>query len=138
MREYISPKTLKFNCVTLLEPKKNEYHAFRQGLAPRPDRRAFAIVIERETQQVTEVVANLTTGKVEQWKNVKDVAPTLTLEDLDVMERVARDDPRVVRACKEIGITDMSKIFLDAWAIGVDERWGFERRLQRSGVLPRL
>ncbi|PLB39279.1 peroxisomal copper amine oxidase [Aspergillus candidus] len=132
MREYASPKTLKFNCITLLEPKKNEYHAFRQGLAPRPDRCAFAIVIERETQQVSEVVANLTTEKVEQWKNVKDVAPTLTLEDLDVMERVARDDPRVVRACKEIGITDMSKIFLDAWAIGVDERWGFERRLQQG------
>lgn len=74
----------------------------------------------------------MATGKVEDWKNVSDVGPTLTLEDLDVTERVARADPRVIEACREIGITDMSKVFLDAWAIGVDNRWGYERRLQQG------
>lgn len=58
--------------------------------------------------------------------------PTLTLEDLDVIERIAREDPRVIRACNELGITDMNKVFFDAWAIGIDERWGFERRLQQG------
>ncbi|GAO20089.1 hypothetical protein UVI_02063970 [Ustilaginoidea virens] len=48
------------------------------------------------------------------------------------MERVARTDPRVIKVCAEIGITDMSKVYLDAWAIGVDDRWGFERRLQQG------
>ena len=132
MREYASPKVLKFNCITLREPRKAEYAAFRNGQAPRPDRRAFAIVIEQGSGQVAEVVANLTKSKVEEWKEVQDVAPTLTLEDLDVIEKIARTDSRVIKACEGIGITDMSKVFFDGWAIGMDERWGFERRLQQG------
>jgi primary-amine oxidase len=132
IREYASPKLLKFNCITLLEPKKQEYAAFKQGRGPRPDRRAFAIVLDRETGKVSETAVNLNNSKVEEWTDVEDVMPTLTLEDLDVMERIARPDPRVIKACKDIGITDMSKVYFDAWAIGIDERWGFERRLQQG------
>lgn len=81
---------------------------------------------------MAEVVVNLTQARVEDWRAVGDVAPTLTLEDLDVMERVARKDARVIEACREIGITDMAAVYFDAWAIGVDHRWGFERRLQQG------
>ena len=132
IRDYASPKSLKFNCLTLREPKKAEYAAFRARTGPRPARRAFAIVIEKGTSKVSEVVANIAESKVEEWNAVSEVGPTLTLEDLDVCERVARADPRVIKACKDIGIDDMSKVFLDAWAIGVDNRWGFERRLQQG------
>ncbi|KAL3474031.1 copper amine oxidase [Aspergillus californicus] len=132
IRAHASQKTLKFNCLTLREPRKSEYAAFKQGRAPRPDRRAFSIVIDRKTTQIAEVVVNLTTGRVEEWKDVHNVMPVLTLEDLDVMERIARVDARVIRACNELGITDMSKVFFDAWSIGVDERWGYERRLQQG------
>ncbi|KAJ5907910.1 hypothetical protein N7495_000592 [Penicillium taxi] len=132
VREHVSPQTVKFNCITLRDPLKAEYKSYLACKAPMPDRRAFAIIIVRETQQVAEVVVNLKTGKVEEYKEVKDVMPTLTLEDLDIMERVCRADSRVIRACNELGITDMSKVFIDAWAIGVDERWGFDRRLQQG------
>lgn len=134
IKEYASPKTLKFNCLTLREPLKKEYAAFKSGSGPRPDRRAFAIVIEHGSSQVSEVVANLKTSRVETWKDVADVGPTLTLEDLDVCESVARRDPRVIEACREIGIHDMSKVFIDAWAIGFDHRWGTDRRLQQGIV----
>ncbi|KAK1635585.1 copper amine oxidase [Colletotrichum phormii] len=70
--------------------------------------------------------------KVETWKAVSQVAPTLTLEDLDVTERIARTNPKIIEVCREIGITDMSKVFFDAWAIGFDHCWGFERRLQQG------
>lgn len=132
IRTHASPKEVKFNCITLREPRKLEYHAFRSGTGPRPDRRAFAIILEQGTVNVAEVVVNLNSSSIESWRSVKDVAPTLTLEDLDVMERVARSDSRVIACCEEIGITDMSKVYLDAWAIGRDERWGFERRLQQG------
>ncbi|KAJ9293090.1 hypothetical protein DTO271G3_8034 [Paecilomyces variotii] len=132
IRQYASPKKVKFNCITLREPLKKEYAAFRRGDGPRPDRRAFSIVLEQGTCNVAEVVVNLTTNSVEQWKIVKDVMPTLTLEDLDVTERVAKSDPRVIEACEAIGIMDMSRVFFDAWAIGIDERWGFDRRLQQG------
>ncbi|EED12293.1 peroxisomal copper amine oxidase [Talaromyces stipitatus ATCC 10500] len=132
IREYASPKKLKFNCITLREPTKREYAAYRKGSGPRPDRRVFSIVLEVGTPNCAEVVLNLTKNTVEEWKEVKEVMPTLTLEDLDIMERICRKDPRVIQACKEIGITDMSKIYIDGWAIGHDERWGFERRLQQG------
>ncbi|KAF5024834.1 hypothetical protein F66182_3073 [Fusarium sp. NRRL 66182] len=131
-RDYYSPKTIKFNCLTLREPIKAEYAAFRARTGPRPARRAFAIVIERGTGHISEAVVNLRDAKVDEFNQVSEVGPTLTLEDLDVCERIAREDPRVIQACKDIGITDMSKVFIDAWAIGVDDRWGFECRLQQG------
>jgi primary-amine oxidase len=83
---------------------------------------------------VAEVIANLTKREVESWKEIPDVGPTLTLEDLDVCERVARTDPRVIKACNDLGITDMSRVFIDGWAIGFDDRWGRDRRLQQGIV----
>lgn len=123
---------MKFNSITLIEPPKAEYTAFRDYGTPRPTRRSLSIVIPRGTQEVVEVTVNLASNTVESWREIKDVMPILTLEDLDVIERIARVHPRVIEACKEIGITDMSKVFFDGWAIGVDERWGFERRLQQA------
>lgn len=132
IRAQAEPKDIKFNCISLREPRKLEYHAFRAGTGPRPQRRAFAIILEKGTPNVAEIVVNLATATIETWKAVKEVAPTLTLEDLDVMENICRADPQVIAACEELGITDMSKVFLDAWAVGFDHRWGFERRLQQG------
>jgi len=92
----------------------------------------LAVVISRKNQQVSEVTVNLVTSQVETWRNLKDVMPILTLEDLDVIERISRVHPAVIDACRGIGITDMSKDFFDGWAIGMDERWGFEHRLQQA------
>ncbi|CAL5871530.1 uncharacterized protein PFLUO_LOCUS5783 [Penicillium psychrofluorescens] len=132
IRHYAAPRQIKFNCITLHEPAKVEYAAFRNGSGPRPERRAFSIALERGTPKVSEVVVNLTTRRVESWKDVRDALPTLTLDDLDIVERLARTHPKVIEVCQEIGIMDMSKVYFDAWAIGIDERWGFERRLQQA------
>ncbi|KAK6062681.1 primary-amine oxidase [Seiridium cupressi] len=132
IRNHAGSHEVKFNCITLREPRKSEYTAFKSGQTSTLDRRAFAIVIEKSSGKVAEVVVNLTNAKVDDWKVLDDVAPTLTLEDLDVCERICRTDERVVKVCREIGITDMSKVFLDAWAIGFDNRWGMDRRLQQG------
>ncbi|KAK7221805.1 hypothetical protein V2G26_009808 [Clonostachys chloroleuca] len=134
IRDHAAPKAVKFNCLTLREPKKADYAAFRNGSGPRPDRRAFAIILELGSANVAEVVVNLKQSIVESWNPVSEVAPTLTLEDLDVCEQVALKDPRVIQACSDIGITDMSLVFIDAWAVGFDHRWGMERRLQQGIV----
>ncbi|KAH9437077.1 hypothetical protein MCOR02_000733 [Pyricularia oryzae] len=41
IRDYATPKNLKFNFLSLREPAKAEYQAFRAGRGPRPVRRAF-------------------------------------------------------------------------------------------------
>ncbi|KAH2589416.1 hypothetical protein KXW34_007011, partial [Aspergillus fumigatus] len=105
----------------------------KQGEGPRPDRRAFAILIDRHSPGgVIEAVINLTSRVIEEWKRVEDVMPILTPTDLGFIERVARSDPRVIQACQDIGIYDMSQVYFDAWAIGIDERWGRDRRLQQG------
>ncbi|KAH8817360.1 copper amine oxidase [Xylogone sp. PMI_703] len=132
VRSYKPKTSFKFNSITLHEPPKAVYTAFRNGSGPRPDRKAFVITLELGSSQVAESIVNLTTKSVESWKELKDVFPTLTLEDLDISERVARADPQVIEACREIGIYDMRKVFFDGWAIGHDDRWGFETRLQQA------
>ncbi|KAF4122237.1 primary-amine oxidase [Geosmithia morbida] len=134
IKAYTSPNIIKFNCLTLYEPERAAYTAFRDGTGSKPDRKAFAIVISKGTAQVSEVIVNLTHSAVEGWKDVYHVAPTLTLEDLDICERVARNDARVIQACRDVGITNMDKVFIDAWAIGFDHRWGMDRRLQQGIV----
>ncbi|KAL2835850.1 copper amine oxidase [Aspergillus pseudodeflectus] len=64
--------------------------------------------------------------RVEDWHKIDDVVPTLTPTDLDLVERIARSHPEVVKACQGLGIQDMSKVFFDSWAIGFDKRWGRE------------
>lgn len=123
---------VKFNSITLLEANKYEYQKWRDSNGNCPIRRSLAVVIARQTQQVSEVTVNLATKQVESFRTLKDVMPILTLEDLDVIERIARVHPAVVEACHGLGITDMSKVFFDGWAIGHDERWGFEHRLQQA------
>lgn len=132
LRQRAHPTALKFNCITLHEPLKAELNAFLSGTGPRPARRAFSIILKTGTPEVSEAIVNLTAKKVESWKNVKNVMPTLTLDDLNIIEHIASKDSRIIEACREIGITDMSRVYYDAWAIGIDERWGFERRLQQA------
>ncbi|KAL5346685.1 hypothetical protein ACLOAV_008392 [Pseudogymnoascus australis] len=132
IRNHAGGLQVKFNSITLREPLKEEYAAFRSDRGPRPDRKAIAIVLETGTPKVAEVIVNLTHSSVEEWKNLRDVMPTLTLEDLDITESLARKDPRVIEACREIGIADVSKLFIDAWSIGHDDRWGFDTRLQQG------
>ncbi|KAF4219059.1 hypothetical protein CNMCM5878_003914 [Aspergillus fumigatiaffinis] len=133
IREIPTGQNIKFNCLTLREPLKAEYLAFRQGEGPRPDRRAFAILIDRHSPGgVIEAVINLTSRVIKEWKRVEDVMPILTPTNLGFIERVARSDPRVIQACRDIGIYNMSQVYFDAWAIGFDERWGRDQRLQQG------
>lgn len=85
---------IKFNCLTLREPLKADYLAFRQGEGPCLDCRAFAILIDRYSPGgVIEAVINLTSCVIEEWKRVEDVMPILTPTDLGFIERVAQSDP---------------------------------------------
>ncbi|KAK4573997.1 hypothetical protein LTR86_001758 [Recurvomyces mirabilis] len=132
VRAHYGNTGVKFNTITLKEPKKVDYVAFRDSNGPRPDREAFVITVTKGHHVVNEVMVSLAKKTVLEIREIPDVMPILTLEDLDVCERVARNDPRVIETCREIGLTDMSKVFFDGWAVGADERYGFDRRLQQG------
>ena len=118
-------KKISFNTVTLLEPPKAALQKFLSSHGPKPPRKAEAIVIAIGTGQISEVVVSLDGGsaKVESWKEVHGVQPTITLEDLNATEEIVRKDPKVIEQCRISGVTDMSKVYCDPWTIGYDERW---------------
>lgn len=132
MRAHFDGVVLKFNAITLRNPPKAEYIAFRDDHGPRPDRQAFVILFTKGECLVHEVEVSLTKSIVTEVRQVPNVMPILTLEDLDICEKVARQDPRVIETCRELGLHDMNEVFFDGWAIGADERYGFDRRLQQG------
>jgi len=122
---YAGDKKVSFNTITLLEPPKDQLqkHLFSRG--PKPPRKAEAIVIGVGTGQISEVIVAIdgNKAKVEHWKDVSGVQPTITLEDLNSTEDIIRNDPGVIEQCRISGVTDMSKVYCDPWTIGYDERW---------------
>lgn len=90
------------------------------------------IVLLNGSAQVNEILVSLPKKSIMATRALDDVLPILTLEDLDVCERVARADPGVIACCKEIGIDNMDEVYFDGWAVGADERYGFDRRLQQG------
>jgi primary-amine oxidase len=122
---YAGEKKVTYNTITLLEPPKEQLqkHLFSRG--PKPPRKAEAIVIGLGTGQISEVIVAIdgNKAKVEDWKDVSGVQPTITLEDLNSTEEIIRKDPGVIEQCRISGVTDMSSVYCDPWTIGYDERW---------------
>jgi primary-amine oxidase len=117
-------KRVSFNTITLLEPPKEALQKYIFSRGPKPPRKAEAIVIGVGTGQISEVFVSLEgTPKVEGWKDLSGVQPTVTLEDLTGTEEIVRKDPGVIEQCRISGVTDMSKVYCDPWTIGYDERW---------------
>lgn len=75
------------------------------------------------------MVVNLTLGRVDSKKDIEGVIVLQTPDEEHGIEELSRQHPRVIEVCREIGITDMSKVYFDLWSLGYDERWGVERRL---------
>lgn len=122
-----------FNTVTLLEPPKSRL--LKWIAQPKdenlPQRQADVVAIDRDGK-VFDGHVDLTTGKIVSWEHTEDVQPLLTLEDLGGVEEALRKDAGVIEQCRLVGVNDMSKVYCDAWAIGYDERYGTEHRLQQA------
>lgn len=112
-----------FNSITLLEPQKRDLLPLlliSDENQPKDftfiPRKSFAILIEKETGNVFEVVVNLSDDKVERFDAVPTgFQPTLTPEDCLEAERIVKADPEVRRRCHLLGLEDMDLIVADPW-----------------------
>jgi len=100
----------------LQEPPKQDILAGRV-----PPRRAFAVVYERATRQTFEAVIDLTTRRLVSWQEIKGVQPPLMQEDFVIAEQVVRADPAWRAAIRRRGITDLSRVQVDAWGYQGEE-----------------
>jgi len=109
-----------FNSVTLLEPKKIDLQRWldvpNQNLHREAD-----VIASGKGNKVYDVVVDLTAGRITRWDEPKDVYPSITMEDLAVVEAIIRKDAKVIEQCGIVGIPpeDMHKVYCDPWTIGL-------------------
>ncbi len=129
-------KGIAFNTVTLQEPKKAELLAWEESPSstPKPDREAYFVIFQEGVEGIIEGTVNISKGKVGYHTNTKGVQPILTLDELVGCDDILRKDPTVIEQCILSGVpeNEMDHVFADPWALGFDERWPTERRLQQA------
>src|SRR5436190_4574589 len=106
--------SLSFNAVTLWEPRKAEMMAWLADPenAPRPHRVADIVAIE-PGGKIYDGVVDLNEKKIVQWGHTEGVQPLITMADLQVVEILARQDPKIIEQCGILGIPpeDMHKVY---------------------------
>ncbi|KAF3897443.1 hypothetical protein GY632_2295 [Trichophyton interdigitale] len=126
---------LKFNTVTLSEPRKAQMMAWLEDSenTPKPHRAAEVVAITPDGKLYDGIV-DLKTNAIVEWNLVAGVQPLVTMEDLQFVEHMARKDESIIKQCEAIGIPreDMHKVYCDPWTIGYDERFGNSDRLQQA------
>lgn len=127
-----------FNTITLQEPEKKKMMSYLGWNTEGPrvtaiEREALVVAMERPSMKVFEGVVSLTTGKLKSWTFVPDVQPILTMDDMFEVEELVVKDERVIAECRELGITDMSQVFNDPWAIARHVNYpGRSKRLMQA------
>jgi primary-amine oxidase len=102
-----------FAVVSLNEPPK------AQVLEGKPIRReAFVVLLDRDHNKTNEVVVDLEKNAVKAWKTIANVQPSVVIEEYAIAPDIIKADPRFIEAMKKRGITDLSKVKVDAWAPG--------------------
>ncbi|OIW24631.1 hypothetical protein CONLIGDRAFT_604273 [Coniochaeta ligniaria NRRL 30616] len=126
---------VRFNVVSLLEPRKAEMQAWLEKPDTTPPPTRFAnIVVIAPGGKVYDGLVDIKGGKIVEWEHMEGMQPIITMEELQVVEHKIRTDPRVIEQCVISGISesDMDKVYCDPWTIGYDERHGSLVRLQQA------
>jgi primary-amine oxidase len=124
------PSAGKFATLVLKEPAKADVLAFTPGTPF--TRQAFAIVLDRPRNRAFEAVVDLAASRLASWTEVKGVQPAVLDSEYDVMDKVVRADPRWQDAMRKRGITDLSEVQLDNWAVGQVAPQFQKKRLLRA------
>lgn len=108
---------VNFNTVCLYEPRKAEMLAWLANPegTPRPMRAADVVAIATTGGKVYDGIVDLNAKKIVKWEHTPGVQPLITMEDLQEVEHIAREDPKVIEQCGIIGIPkeDMDKVYCD-------------------------
>ena len=110
------PANGAFSTIVLNEPPKADVLAFKPG-AP-INRQAFSIVLDRPGNKTFEAVVDLSKSAVASWTEVKGVQAGLLQTEYDEMNKIVAANPEWQAAMKKRGITDLSKVQIDGWAVG--------------------
>ncbi|MDX2273390.1 MAG: primary-amine oxidase [Cyanobacteriota bacterium] len=114
---YPIDKQWRFATVTLQEPNKQSVMAFDQG-DPSPERRAFVLLLHRQTGITYEAVVSLSQQRVESWQSLPGVQPYILDAEVHECDQLLRAHPDFQAALARRGITDPSLLMVDYWTVG--------------------
>ena len=123
-------ETTRFPEITLLEPSKQAVYAWKQG---NPMNRKAALII-RDNKKTYESVVDISNKEVLQWKEIKDVQPSLMLEEWMQAGEIWKTDKRVTNELKRRGyaIEDVAGAPLTTGFFGSETR---DQRLLKVWLL---
>ncbi|QBD76163.1 primary-amine oxidase [Ktedonosporobacter rubrisoli] len=109
---------VRFVSVALYEPSKQEVQAFREG--DPVVRRAFMVLLDKseETSATYEVIVNISEGKIESWKHISGVQPSIMPEEFLACEQAVKEHPDFLAALAKRGITNLDLVYVDPWSAG--------------------
>jgi len=110
------PANAMFSTIVLQEPAKADVLAFKPG-AP-INRQAFSIVLDRPGNKTFEAVVDLNKSAIASWTEIKGVQAGLLQTEYDEMNKIVAANPEWQAAMRKRGITDLSKVQIDGWAVG--------------------
>ena len=103
-----------FPLIVLQEPPKDEIVSANW----QSPRRAFAVILDRQHNQTSEAVINLSEQSMESWRILPEVQANFLVEELSSAPEIVRADPSWQAAMRQRGITDFSQVLIDGWAPG--------------------
>lgn len=106
----------RFASIELKEPSKATVEGFSPG--DPISREARVVCWNRENGQAYKAVVSLTEDRVVGWEHRPGEQPNITAEEFHECDVALRNDPRVVEALADRGITDLDKVLFDVWAYG--------------------
>jgi primary-amine oxidase len=111
-----APAALRFVSVELCEPPKAQVLGYEPGAVC--ERRASAVLLDRELGSCVEVLVSLTRAEIDSWRVIKGVQPAITPDEVAECQRVARNCPEFLAAIAKRGVTDPDLVMLDPWSAG--------------------
>ena len=127
----------RFPLLTLDEPPKDVVLDWRPG--DPTDRRAFAVVLDRDGGTHEAVVHLGAQPEVVGWTRVPGVQPSVLFEEVLALQEIVRADAASREALAARGVTDLGLLVVEPWTAGTLPVEGVEpdRRLLRATALVR-
>ena len=113
-----NPEGVRFGYLGLYEPAKETVRAADQGEAFTVDRRVRMHLIEGPEADVTEVVASVTRGTIDQWQVARGMRPALQIEESIMVLAALHGNDEWNAALERRGIVDRSLVQIDPWPAG--------------------
>jgi primary-amine oxidase len=113
-----NPEGVRFAYLGLYEPAKETVRAADRGEPFTTDRRVRMHLIEGPEADVTEVVASVTRGAIDQWEVASGMRPALQIEESIMVLAALHGHEEWNAALDRRGIVDRSLVQIDPWPAG--------------------